>query len=66
MASATADVWRMSDYIEAVNNCEDDSAKEAQDELEKSIIANLAKDVTISIIGDKVSMAVVWDGHISG
>ena len=64
MPSATADVWRMSDYIEAVNNSEDtETAQEAKDELEKSIIANLAQDVTISIIGDKVSMAVVWDGH---
>ena len=54
----------MSEYIQDVNTTEDATfAQEAKDELEKSIIANLAKEVTISILGDKVSMAVIWDGH---
>ena len=64
--SATTDVelWKMSEYIESVNNSDNvEFAQEAKDELEKSIIANLAKEVTISILGDKVSMAVIWDGH---
>jgi len=66
MESGTEDVWRMSDYIEDVNKSDDtEFVQEAKDELEKSIIANLAKEVTISIRGDKVSMAVVFDGHIS-
>ncbi|WP_024866628.1 hypothetical protein [Butyrivibrio sp. FCS014] len=66
MNSTPEDVWRMSDYIAEVNKSDDtEFVQEAKDELEKSIIANLAKDVTISIRGDKVSMAVVFDGHIS-
>ncbi len=66
MNSTPEDVWKMSDYIAEVNKSDDtEFVQEAKDELEKSIIANLAKDVTISIRGDKVSMAVVFDGHIS-
>ena len=64
--SATTDVelWKMSDYISAVNNSDDiQFAQEAKDELEKSIIANLANEVTIGIVGDKVSMTVEWDAH---
>ncbi len=61
---STEDLWKMSNYIDSVNNISDpEFAQEAKDELERSIIATLANEVTISIRGDKVSMAVEWDGH---
>ena len=60
-ASGDTDFWKMSDYISGVQNSKDmEFAQEAKDELEKSIIANLAKEVTIGIRGGKVSMTVEW------
>ncbi len=60
-ASGDNDFWKMSDYISGVENSDDmEFAQEAKDELEKSIIANLAKEVTIGIRGGKVSMTVEW------
>ena len=62
---STDDLWKMSEYKSAVSECEDpEFAKIYKDQLEKSILANLANEVTISIRGDKVSMAVEFDGHI--
>lgn len=46
--------WSLSQYKE---NAKDD--KEAWDELEKSIIANLADDVTVGIIGGKVEIVAI-------
>ena len=39
----------------------DVSAKAAWDELEKSIVANIAKDVVVGVKGDRVDMTIVCD-----
>ena len=51
----TVTVWKLSDYknnVNVKNNTED------WDELEKSIIANLADDVSVGIKGDDVELIV--------
>ncbi len=62
MASAS-EAWSMKNYISSINSMEDDSAfaQEARNEIERSIIANIAKEVLISIKGDDVEMTVEWD-----
>lgn len=50
--------WSMRSYAATMKERDDDFAKEALDELEKSIIVNLAKDVSIAIKGDNVEMVV--------
>lgn len=62
MASAT-ETWSMKNYISSVNSMNDDSefAQEAKNELERSIIANIAKEILISIKGDDVEMTVEWE-----
>ncbi|MBO6231587.1 MAG: hypothetical protein J6O50_13585 [Ruminiclostridium sp.] len=46
-------VWSLGDYRKSVN-----SDTEEWDELERSIIANIADDVTVGIIGGKVEITV--------
>ncbi len=50
-----ATVWSFNQYRESISK---EQSEEAWDELEKSIIANLADEVTISISGDMVEMTV--------
>ena len=52
--------WSLEQYREDVaNNCNDDEdVSEARDELEKSIVANIADDVRVHISGDKVEMII--------
>ena len=59
-AGEAAAVWRMSDYKDAVHKGvgTDKEASEAWDELEKSIIANIADEIKISIVGKKVEIVV--------
>lgn len=52
------DAWSMKAYAESVKEGDDDFSKEAREELEKSIIANLADEVSIAIRGDHVEMTV--------
>ena len=58
--AAEAVNWSMRQYKATVEQerAEDESAREEWDELEKSIIANLADEVTISIRGGEVEMIV--------
>ena len=51
--------WSLVDYRNNLRNSESHETKEEDwDELEKSIIANLADDVIVGIIGRKVSMII--------
>ena len=61
--SSLAYLWSMEQYkntLEELQDSEDQNpeAQEAWDELEKSIIANLADEVTVSVKGDEVEMIV--------
>ena len=53
--------WSMKKYIEELRNEDagNAGAEEAKDELEKSIIASIADDVSISIVGSKVGITIV-------
>ena len=48
------DTWTLSRYKDSQKNSE-----EPWDELEKSIIANLADDVIVSVKGNKVEIVIV-------
>lgn len=60
--SLSADIvtWSMQKYKAEVESeaAKSDSAKEKWDELEKSIVANVADEVRIAVTGDKVEMTV--------
>jgi hypothetical protein len=58
---ASAVVWSMALYKEDVQNhiSENEKASEAWDELEKSIVANIADDVKVKIIGNDVEMIII-------
>ena len=55
--------WSLVEYRDALSENIDDneSVKEAWDELEKSIVASVAKDVLVGVKGDRVDMTVVCD-----
>ena len=63
MQSVGTETWTMSTYIDSVNGSDEKSefVKEAKDEIEKSILANVAKDVIIGIKGDEVSMVIEYE-----
>ena len=52
--------WSMSTYVASIDKAYDvqTEAKEAKDELEKSIVANLADDVTVHIVNSDVEIAI--------
>ena len=53
--------WSLRRYRDAIGGRKDggdDEASAAWDELEKSIVANLADEVSVSILGDDVEMIV--------
>ena len=52
--------WAMSTYVASVDKAYNvqTEAKEAKDELEKSIVANLADDVTVHIINSNVEITI--------
>ncbi len=56
-------MWSLYDYKNALQDASDekDGAKEAWDELEKSIVANVAKDVLVGVKGNRVDMTIVCD-----
>ncbi len=54
---ASADDWTLNNYRTHVANNKEESG-EASDELEKSIVAKLADDVSISVRGDDVEMII--------
>ena len=54
--------WSLSTYEEAISQAvarEDVGAKEAWDELEKSVVAHVADDIKIYIRGEKVEMVIL-------
>lgn len=58
--SASAFTWSLSDYKDSFNGDEDQKEQFAEewDELEKSVVANLASDVKVRIRDNKVKMTV--------
>ena len=55
MGALEAEMWSLNQYRESVKSDEND---EAWDELEKSVVANLADEVRIGIAGGKVEMVI--------
>ena len=52
--------WSMSNYVSSLkgNLGQTDEAREAWDEMEKSIVANLADEVTVNIVGSRVEIII--------
>jgi hypothetical protein len=50
--------WSMSSYVASIEKAEAIQAQEAKDELEKSIVANLADDVTVHIVNSDVEITI--------
>ena len=50
--------WSMLQYREEVENSEGEEAEGAKDELEKSIVANIADDVSIRIVKSEVEITI--------
>ena len=51
--------WSMTSYVASIDKAEIKAeTQEAKDELEKSIVANLADDVTVHIINSSVEMTI--------
>ena len=50
--------WSLNKYRERLGEEDNQAAKEAWDELEKSIVANLADDVKVSITGNEVELII--------
>ena len=50
--------WSMSSYVASIEKAEAIQVQEAKDELEKSIVANLADDVTVHIINSNVEITI--------
>lgn len=52
--------WSMSSYVASIEKASETKtdAQEAKDELEKSIVANLADDVTVHIVNSDVEIAI--------
>ncbi len=53
--------WSLQEYRSELENSssEDAEAREAWDELEKSIVASIADDVSVSIVGSKVEIIIL-------
>ena len=58
-------VWSLKQYRAGLEEQREDSddASEAWDELEKSIVANLADDVVVGVKGDRVELVIVKKFH---
>ena len=56
-------VWSLMKYKENVKHEADSNpvARKAWDELEKSIVANIASDVQVGVAGDKVKLVIIAD-----
>ena len=52
--------WSMSNYVASIDKAYNvqPEAKEAKDELEKSIVANVADDITVHIVNSSVEVAI--------
>ena len=53
--------WSLSNYRDALNTVpeSDKPEKEAWDELEKSIVANIAKNVIVGVVRDRVDLTII-------
>ena len=63
LSATSSETWKMSNYKDSVDKMDQDTefAQEARNELERSILGNIAKEVEISIIGDDVKMTIIYD-----
>ena len=59
-ASAYSPVWMMSDYKTEVqrNADKDKTAQQAWDELEKSVLAKIADDIKVGVVGNSVEIII--------
>ncbi len=53
-------MWSLRDYREALGGVEGEDAREAWDELERSIVASLSGDVLVSVKKDRMDLTVVY------
>ena len=62
LSATSAETWKMRNYKSSVEEMDQDTefAQEAKNELERSILGNLAQEVEISIIGDDVKMTIFY------
>ncbi|MBQ9157025.1 MAG: hypothetical protein IJ137_09640 [Eubacterium sp.] len=53
--------WSMRKYQDALDQARDENqeAREAWDELEKSIVANIADDILVGVTGDQVDLVII-------
>ena len=63
LSATSSETWKMSNYKDSVDKMDQNTefAQEARNELERSILGNIAKEVEISIIGDDVKMTIIYD-----
>ena len=63
LSATSSETWKMSNYKDSVDKMDQNTefAQEARNELERSILGNIAKEVEISIIGDDVRMTIIYD-----
>ncbi len=56
-------LWSLYEYKDALKESLDagEEVKQAWDELEKSIVASLAKDVLVGVKGNRIDMTIVCD-----
>ena len=55
-------MWSLRDYRNSVTASPDeDAAQPIKDELERSIVASLAKDILVSVKGDRIDMTIVYE-----
>ena len=52
-------LWTLQDYKNSLDNADKEDNEEAWDELEKSIVANIADDVQVSVKGSVVDVAII-------
>ena len=57
-APRTSMNWRLSDYRDELERQKDNERIEAWDELEKSIVANIADDISVGIKGENVRFVI--------
>ena len=63
LSATSSETWKMSNYKSSVDEMDQNTefAQEARNELERSILGNIAKEVEISIVGDDVKMTIIYD-----
>ena len=57
-APRTSMNWKLSDYRDELERQKDNERIEAWDELEKSIVANIADDISVGIKGENVRFVI--------